>query len=60
MILKYYQCSLIPAKVVPFTVGVNFDANEVVSAIDDNADTDETELAPTLEPAFLRTRRTVA
>lgn len=33
-------------KVVPFTVGVNFDANEVVSAIDDNADTDETELRP--------------
>jgi len=35
-------------KVVPFEVGVNFDANELTSAnsIDDNADTDETEFRP--------------
>ena len=33
---------------VPFEVGVNFDANELTSAnsIDDNADTDETEFRP--------------
>jgi len=32
--------------VVPFQVGVNFDGAEVTSGIEDNADTDETELRP--------------
>ena len=31
---------------VPFQVGVNFDGAELTSGIDDNADTDETELRP--------------
>ena len=43
------NCFSIPAKVVPFQVGVNFGADEVTggaASIDNNADTDETEFRP--------------